>query len=104
TILLAASLMGLVLGATLGYPQYLALARHGYGAGRWIAINAAAWSPAAGNVVAGIDLLPAGGISLASVALIAGPPLLAGAVTGAIHGAALVQLVRHRRSFYQRRT
>jgi len=104
TILLAASLMGLVLGATLGYPQYLALARHVYGAGWWIAINAAAWSPAMVIVFAGIDLLPAGGISLASIAIIAGTTLLAGAVTGAIHGAALGQLVRHRRSFYQRRT
>lgn len=103
TIFLAAALMGLVLGAALGYPQYLALARHVHGAGWWIPINAAAWAPAMVIVFAGIDLLPAGGISLASIAIIAGTTLLAGAVAGAIHGAALVQLVRHRRSFYQRR-
>lgn len=102
-MMLGAAVMGLVLGAVLGYPQHLALARHVHGSGWWVLANALAWVPGMMIVFYGAGSVPAGGLSLTAIAIIAASTLVAGAVVGAVHGAALIQLVRHRRSYYRAR-
>ncbi len=87
--------MGLVLGPVLGTPQWAVLRRHLPRAGWWIAANAAAWALGMVVVFAGMNLMPEGA-SLLTVALIAvGATAAAGAAVGAVHGAALVRLMRN---------
>ena len=87
-----AAVLGLVAGTILGTPQWLVLRRHVPRAALWIPANALAWAP--GMVLAFIagDFLFSGGTG--TVLLAVGTLAVIGAVVGAIHGAALVWLLR----------
>lgn len=95
TYLLAAAL-GLAAGPVLGGAQALLLRRYVRGAGWWAAANAAAWLVGMPLIFAGMDIafaIPRALIVLVVLVTTAA----AGAVVGAIHGAALVRLLRARR-------
>ncbi len=91
-----AFLMGLVLGPVLGFAQWLALRRYVSHAALWMPANAMAWAFGMVVIFAGIDPAIGGGFGLLSVAILALTLACAGAVVGAIHGLALVWLLRSR--------
>ncbi len=92
-----AFLMGLVLGPVLGFAQWLALRRYSSRAALWMPANALAWAFGMVVIFAGIDPAISGGFGLLSVAILALTLTCAGAVVGAIHGLALVWLLRSHR-------
>jgi hypothetical protein len=92
-----AFLMGLVLGPVLGFAQWLALRRHVGGAALWMPANALAWAFGMVVIFAGIDPAIDGGFGARSVAILVFTLVLAGAVVGAVHGLALVRLLRSAR-------
>jgi Uncharacterized conserved protein len=91
-----ASVMGAALGTILGAPQWRALRRYASGASLWVWANAAAWAVGMPMVFIGAGASPAGSsapmIALTVVVTIAA----AGASVGAIHGVALLWLLRQR--------
>ncbi len=90
-----AFLMGLALGPVLGFAQWLALRRHVRGAALWIPANALAWAFGMAVIFVGIGpALGGGGFGLGSVAILLFTLACAGGVVGAIHGLALVRLLR----------
>ena len=91
-----AVLMGLVLGPILGLPQWRILRRHLPRAGWWIAANAVAWAAGMPVIFAGMDVVAASGGPERFVAAVI-TLAIAGAIVGAIHGLALVRLLRMRR-------
>jgi uncharacterized protein with PQ loop repeat len=92
-----AAALGLVSGTILGFPQWLVLRRYVQKAGWWVLANALAWMLGMVIVFVGTSFIPAKGITW-QLAL----PLLfvvaAGATVGAVHGFALIWLLRSRRS------
>jgi hypothetical protein len=90
-----AALMGLVLGPVLGVPQWFVLRRHLRRAFVWVPANALAWAPAMVVVFVGVEVVVSGG-GFGTGAFVAGALTLAaaGAVVGAIHGLALLWLLR----------
>ncbi|MGE5333540.1 MAG: hypothetical protein ACM3N4_02470 [Nitrososphaerota archaeon] len=96
-VLLLAALMGIALGAVLGTGQWTVLRKHVPRAGWWIPANAAAWAVGMALVFAGTSFIPDSGavtpgIIIALVFFVA----LAGIAVGAIHGLALIALLRER--------
>lgn len=91
-----AFLMGLVLGPVLGFAQWLVLRRYVEWAVLWMPANALAWAFVMVVVFVGATTVPAGGIGPGIILLIA-TLACAGTVIGAIHGLALVWLLRPRR-------
>lgn len=93
-----AALLGLVAGAILGTPQWFVLRRHVPRAALWIPANALAWVP--GMVMAFVvaDFLFAARLGIATVVLAIATLTAIGAVVGAVHGLALVWLLRLRRT------
>jgi hypothetical protein len=89
-----AFIMGLALGPVLGFAQWLALRRHVRGAWLWMPANALAWAFGMVVIFAGVDPAMSGGFGVRSVAILVLTLALAGAVVGAIHGLALVRLLR----------
>jgi hypothetical protein len=89
-----AFLMGLALGPVLGFAQWLALRRHVRGAALWMPANALAWAFGMAVIFVGIGPALGGGFGLGSVAILLFTLACAGAVVGAIHGLALVLLLR----------
>ncbi|MEO0867509.1 MAG: sugar transferase [Cyanobacteria bacterium J06642_11] len=96
-VFLLASLMGASLGLVLALPQWRILRRHVDRAGWWIPANAIAWACGmpvvfwlAGHVAE--DVTWRSGVAIALIAL-----ATTGAIVGAIHGAALLWLLPHRR-------
>lgn len=89
-----AAVMGLVLGPVLGLPQWLVLRRHVAHAGLWIAANAVAWCWGMVVIFMVVSLVPAAGITAATVLIVLGGLALAGAIVGAIHGVVLAKLVK----------
>jgi hypothetical protein len=89
-----AFLMGLMLGPVLGFAQWLVLRRYVSHAALWMPANALAWACGMVVIFAGIDPAISGGFGLLSVAILAITLACAGAVVGAIHGLALVWLLR----------
>jgi hypothetical protein len=91
-----AALMGAALGMILGAPQWRVLRRHASGASLWVWANAAAWAVGMPVVFIGAGTSPVGasalGVALTVVVTIAA----AGASVGAIHGVALLWLLRRR--------
>ena len=91
-----ASVMGAALGTILGAPQWRALRRYASGASLWVWANAAAWAVGMPVVFIGAGASPVGSsasrIALTVVVTIAA----AGASVGAIHGVALLWLLRQR--------
>jgi hypothetical protein len=86
--------MGLVLGPVLGFAQWLVLRRFVSHAALWMPANALAWAAGMVVIFAGIDPAVSGGFDFLSVAIVALTLACAGAVVGAIHGLALVWLLR----------
>jgi hypothetical protein len=91
-----AALMGLVAGTILGTPQWLVLRRHVRRAAIWIAANALAWVPGMVLAFVAADFIFSAGIRMTTVVLAIATLVAIGAVVGAIHGLALVWLVRRR--------
>jgi len=89
-----AFLMGLVLGPVLGFAQWLALRRYVMGAALWVPANAVAWAFGMVVIFVGIDLAMDGRFGLRAVGILVFTLACAGAVVGAIHGLALVRLLR----------
>ncbi|QIN84704.1 hypothetical protein GBA63_20155 [Rubrobacter tropicus] len=89
-----AAAMGLLAGTILGTPQWLVLRRHVPRAALWIPANALAWAPGMVMAFVAADFLFSGSPG-ATIVLLAIATLAAiGAVVGAIHGLALVWLLR----------
>jgi hypothetical protein len=93
-----AALPGLVAGAILGTPQWLVLRRYVRRAALWVPANALAWVP--GMVIAfyAADSIFVAGNGMSTVVFAIVTLAAIGAVVGAIHGLALVWLVRLRRN------
>jgi hypothetical protein len=88
-----AAAMGAVLGPILGVPQWLALRQHAQRAIWWVPANAAAWALGMPVVFIGAGSAPPGGLfGLVVTALLTA--MVAGGVVGAIHGLALIWLIR----------
>lgn len=87
---LLAAALGLVAGPILAAFQARVLRRHVRGAGWWLVANAVAWAAAMPFVFAAVSVVAAGGGIGRAVALL----LAAGGVAGAVHGPALLALVR----------
>lgn len=90
---LMAALLGFLLGPVLAVAQLFVLRRHVTRAGRWIAANALAWTIGMPAIFVGMELLPweTGGWTLiAGLYIVSG---VAGAIVGAIHGRALLQML-----------
>ena len=97
TVLLLAAAMGAMLGAVLGTAQWVALRRYAPRAGWWIAANAVAWAVGMTMVFVGTGFIPESGAMTAGVlATLIVCVTLAGAAVGAIHGLALIWLLRGR--------
>jgi hypothetical protein len=92
-----AFLMGLLLGPVLGFAQWLALRRHVRRASLWMPANATAWALGIAVIFAGIDAATGGAFGARTVVILALTLSCAGATVGAIHGLALVWLLRTRR-------
>lgn len=96
-ILLLAAAMGAVLGAVLGGAQWVTLRRYVPRASWWVAANAIAWATGMLLVFVGTGFIPdsgtvTGGVIAAIIVCVA----LAGGAVGAIHGLALIGLLRER--------
>ncbi|MDX2029294.1 MAG: hypothetical protein SF339_01395 [Blastocatellia bacterium] len=90
-----AALMGIVLGVILALPQWRVLRRHVTRAGWWLAANSLAWAIGMPVIFLGIGAMHDLGMSFGGVIIgMLVTTVLAGAVVGAIHGLALVWLVR----------
>jgi hypothetical protein len=92
-----AAAMGLALGSILGGSQWLALRRHVPKAGWWIPANALAWMLGMVMVFLGTSFIPAEGITWPVALLLLLFVVTAGALVGAVHGLALIWLLRLRR-------
>ncbi len=88
--------LGLVAGPALAVAQWWVLRDYLPRAGWWILANACAW--AAGMVIVfwGTGFIPASGVTAPVAVILVGCVILAGAVVGAIHGLALIWLIRER--------
>lgn len=94
TVLGLAFLMGLALGPVLGVAQWLVLRRFVRRAALWVPANALAWACGMVVIFAGIDLALGGGFRPSVVPILALTLACAGALVGAVHGLALVWLLR----------
>lgn len=95
-VLLLAAGLGLVGGLVLSYFQWRKLRRHLPSAWLWLPANMLGWMLGMPLIFLGIDSmfrLRGAGLQLV---FIAGTLLLTGAIVGAVHGIALVRLVKHR--------
>lgn len=92
-VLLEAGL-GLFAGAILSLLQMRALRRYVPRAGWWLAANALAWALGMPLIFAAMDLAFRAGSLAGSIAVVAGGLALTGALVGAVHGLALVRMVR----------
>jgi hypothetical protein len=91
-----AALMGLALGPVLATPQWAALRGHVRRAAWWIPANALAWALGMAVIFAGMGALPQGGVTASAVVIVLLSLAAAGAAVGAVHGLALVWLLRER--------
>jgi hypothetical protein len=91
-----ASVMGVALGMILGVPQWRALRRYASGASMWVWANAAAWAVGMPVVFVGAGLSPVGASALSVALTVVVTIAAAGASVGAIHGVALLWLLRQR--------
>jgi hypothetical protein len=93
-----AAAMGLALGAILGIPQWLVLRSYVLKAGWWVLANAVAWMLGMVVVFIGTSFIPAEAFTLQVALLLLLFVVAAGATVGAVHGLALIWLLRLRRS------
>ena len=92
-----AALMGFVLGPILGVPQWLVLRRYVQKAGWWVLANSLAWAVGMVVVFIGIHVALNSGSQVSIPVLLTLFLLLAGGAVGAVHGFALIWLMRSRR-------
>ena len=86
--------MGTVLGMILGAPQWRVLRRYVAGASLWVWANAAAWAVGMPVVFIGAGASPVGASAVSIALTVVATIAVAGAVVGAIHGGALLWLLR----------
>jgi uncharacterized membrane protein (Fun14 family) len=91
---LLATAMGLVLGAILGIPQWHVLRRYVPRAGFWVAANALAWLIGMPLIFFGMGTLTENADIVRVILTVFATCLATGVVVGAIHGWALVRLLR----------
>jgi hypothetical protein len=91
-----ASVMGVALGTILGAPQWRVLRRYVSRASLWVWANAAAWAVGMPVVFIGAGASPVGSSALRIALTIVVTIAAAGASVGAIHGVALLWLLRQR--------
>jgi len=91
-----ASVMGAALGMILGAPQWRVLRRYASGASLWVWANAAAWGVGMPVVFIGAGASPVGASALSVALTVVVTIAAAGASVGAIHGVALLWLLRQR--------
>ena len=89
-----AAAMGLVAGSILGTPQWLVLRRHLRRAALWIPANALAWAPGMILAFVAADFLFSAGTGMTTMLLAVATLAVIGAVVGAIHGLALIWMLR----------
>jgi hypothetical protein len=92
-----AALMGLVLGPILGLPQRVVLRRHVARAGWWIPAQSVAWALGMAIIFVGTNAIGREGLTPGVVALLLAALAVAGAAVGAVHGLALLWLLRSAR-------
>jgi len=90
-----AFLMGLVLGPILGLAQWFVLRGYVRRAALWMPANALAWAFGMVAIFFGVDLAVGAGFGPATIPLLVATLACAGAIVGAVHGLALVWLLRH---------
>lgn len=88
--------LGLVAGPVLAVAQWRVLRDYLPRAGWWIPANACAWAVGMTLVFWGTSFIPASGITAPVAAILVGCVILAGVTVGAIHGLALIWLLRER--------
>jgi hypothetical protein len=88
--------LGLLAGTILAVAQWRALRHHVPKAELWLPANACAWAVGMALIFVGTNFIPASGVTLGSALLLVLWVILAGAAVGAIHGLALVWLLRER--------
>lgn len=91
-----ASVMGVALGTILGAPQWRVLRRYVSRASLWVWANAAAWAIGMPMVFIGAGASPVGASALRIALTVVVTIAAAGASVGAIHGVALLWLLRQR--------
>ena len=91
-----AAVMGLALGPILGIPQWRALRRYVAGASLWVWANVAAWAVGLPVVFIGAGAAAVGASALSVALTVVVTIAAAGASVGAIHGIALLWLLRQR--------
>jgi hypothetical protein len=91
-----AAVMGAALGTILGIPQWRALRRYVVGASLWMWANAAAWAVGMPMVFIGVGASSVGASALSVALTVVVTIAAAGASVGAIHGVALLWLLRQR--------
>jgi hypothetical protein len=89
-----AFIMGFVLGPILGLAQWLVLRRFVRNAALWMPANALAWAFGMVIIFLGVDIALDSGSATSTVSYLAVTIAFAGAIVGAVHGVALVWLVR----------
>ena len=92
-----AFLMGLVLGPVLGFAQWVVLRRFVGRAWLWMPASALAWALGMVVIFGGVELAVGDGFGAGTVALLAATLVCAGAVVGAVPGAALLVMLRNAR-------
>ncbi|MGD2252415.1 MAG: hypothetical protein PVF70_05800 [Anaerolineales bacterium] len=92
-IYLMAAAMGAVLGIVLALPQWVVLRRHVHRAAWWIPANSLAWLLGMPIIFAGAGWITEQCAGFGLILSVLGMLLVAGAVVGAVHGAALVRLL-----------
>ena len=93
-MMLLAAGMGLVLGLILALPQWRVLRRHAGRAWAWLPANAVAWALGMPVIFAAVDLAYRSGTVAGAAGIMAAALALTGAIVGAVHGVALLWLVR----------
>jgi hypothetical protein len=92
-----AAVMGAALGMILGAPQWRVLRRYASGGSLWVLANAAAWAVGMPVVFIGAGVSPVGASAPSVVLTVVVTIAAAGASVGAIHGVALLWLLRQRK-------
>jgi len=91
-VLLLAAGMGLIAGAILSVVQWRVLRKQVRKAWLWLPANALAWAAGMPIIFAAVDLAQLAGSIAGSLIVMAAGITLAGAIVGAIHGLALIDL------------
>ncbi len=100
-VLLMAAGLGLVGGLVLSFFQWRELRRHLLSAWKWLPANMLAWMLGMPLIFLGIDVMFRIQGAVLQLVFMAGVLLLTGAIVGAVHGVALVHLIKQKNSVGQ---